>query len=138
MLFLKESRFGNNVFRIQCPTMHARCVVVDFDGKHLWLRDFPSETVEQIVRLETRVCQDLYPNHTLAWPWHPHHGLRTKIPTRYSHIIIPMTDAENRRIVSSQLTAGAALDIELQPTSAWEQAPQCGIAWTVKRIRLLC
>jgi hypothetical protein len=143
MHFVKEKHFGAsgmNVYVVtQFPTLQTECVCVNSGGdqkKWTQLRDFPESVVDQMVQLETRVCQDLFPDRSFAWPWNPNTGIRAKIPTRYSHIIIPMTDSENRRITFASLCPGARLSVDLIPTSVWEQDGQCGIAWTLKRIEL--
>jgi hypothetical protein len=140
-MFCKETRFGTNAYRVQHPVIETECCVQHSDTsdrfKWIHLNDLPEEVVHQIVSLETKVCQDLFPEKTLSWPWTPENGIRAKIPTRYSHIIIPMTDSEARRIVSAQLRPGARLRVRLQPSTAWAQDTSCGIAWTIQQIVLL-
>lgn len=141
MYFVKESRFGNSdVYTVQHPIIRTECSCMEAgttdQKKWIQLRDFPQHVVHQLVQLETRVCQDLFPDKDIVWPWNPTTGIRAKIPTRYSHIIIPMTDNEHRRITFSQLVPEVRLSVDLRPTSAWKQDSLCGIAWTLKRVEL--
>lgn len=140
MYFVKEKRFGNsNVFSIQHPLIRTECSCVESGGedkKWIQIHEFPESVINQVVQLETRVCQDVFPGRSFAWPWNPTTGIRAKIPTRYSHIIVPMTDSENRRITFASLRPGVRLSVDVLPTSAWELDGQCGIAWTIKRIEL--
>lgn len=134
-LFQKETRYGDNLYRINVPSFRVSCSVVKYENKFLSLTGLPKDTHDFVTALETHVSQDLFKS-TCSF-FNPYiDTLLVKIPTRYSHIIIPMTDSEHRRITSGQLSPGAEIDIEIQPKTAWEVDGHCGVSWTAVSICL--
>jgi hypothetical protein len=128
-LFKKETRYGDgNLYKINVPSLRVSCFIVKYENHFLSLTGFPKDTHDFVVDLETRVSQDLFNCSSFSNPYIE--TLHVKIPTRYSHIIIPMTDSEHRRITSGQLSPGAKIDIEIQPKTAWELDGHCGVSWT--------
>lgn len=134
-IFKKETRFGEgNLYKINSPVFRVSCVVARYENKSLLVSRLSKDTHDRVVALETRVSQELFPHCVFSYPYIDH--LRVKVPTRYSHIIIPMTDSNRRRITSGQLVPGAELDVEIQPKTAWELDGHCGVSWTAANICL--
>lgn len=133
-LFKKETRYGEGLYRINVPSFRVSCLIDKYEDKFLSLTGFPKDTRDYVVELETRVSQDLFKGSSFSNPYIE--NLRVKIPTRYSHIIIPMTDSDHRRITSGQLSPGVEIDIEIQPKTAWKLDGHCGISWTAVSIKL--
>lgn len=132
---VRNNLVRNNLYRINVPGFRVPCSVVEYENKMLTVTGLPRDTHDKIVALETRVSQDLFANRCVFKD--PYiEKLRVKIPTRYSHIIIPMIDSENRRITSGQLRSGAEVELEVQPKTAWELDGHCGVSWTANSICL--
>ena len=135
-LFKKETRYGdNNLYKINVPSFWVSCSVVKYENKYLSLTGLPKDTHDFVTELETCVSQDLFKS-ACAFSNPYIDTLHVKVPTRYSHIIIPMTDSEQRRITSGQLSPGAEIYIEIQPKTAWEVDGHCGVSWTAGSICL--
>lgn len=146
MTFIKENSFGNdNVYRIQREKRTLRCTahtpVYSRDNKakfiDLRLQHDDPETFD-IVSLETRVCQDLFANHTFSYPFDVRRHVlpHVKIPTHYGHIQIPIVDEHGARANSHEITEGTELLVEIQPKSAWSLERYCGISWTLHAIKV--
>lgn len=149
MTFTKEKAFGNDqVYRIHQEKRTMRCTActrvyspqngAGSRAKFIDLRPTP-EHVFDMVAMETRVCQQLFPNHAFCYPFDvrrcvlPH----VKVPTHYGHIQIPIVDEHGARVNSHAITDGTALLVEIQPKSAWSLERYCGISWTLHAIKVL-
>ena len=135
-IFKKETRYGNNnLYRIMLPSLVTDCVVQKYEDKVLTVSGLSLDAHKTVVALETQVSQELFPKCVFSDPYVDQ--LCVKIPTRYSHIIIPMIDTEHRRITSGQLVPGATLaTLQVQPKTAWELDGYCGVRWNAVAICL--
>jgi hypothetical protein len=148
MTFTKEKSFGNdNVYRIHQPTRTLRCTAHTAlyspengtsRARFLDLRLSINDEFDTVA-LETRVCQDLFPHHTLCYPFDVRRRVlpHVKVPTHYGHIQIPIVDQHGARANSHEITEGTALLVEIQPKSAWSLERHCGISWTLHAIKVL-
>ena len=147
MTFTKEKSFGkDNVYRIHQDKRAWRCVADTAvyspenggNGRFVDIRLSGHELFD-IVALETRVCQDLFPHHTFCYPFDVRRNVlpHVKVPTHYGHIQIPIVDEHGARANSHAITEGTELLVEIQPKSAWSLDRYCGISWTFHAIKVL-
>lgn len=150
MSFTKEKSFGNDhVYRIHREKRALRCTastaVYSPDSQRktrfidlCFLAHDDDPDIFDTVALETRVCQDLFPHHTFAYPFDVRRNVlpHVKIPTHYGHIQIPIVDEHGARVNSHAITEGVELSVDIQPKSAWCLDRYCGISWTLHAIKV--
>lgn len=146
MTFTKEKSFGNdNVYRIHRDKRALRCTahtaLYSPENGTSRARFIDLRLIEafDIVALETRVCQDLFPHHTFCYPFDFRRNVlpHVKVPTHYGHIQIPIVDQHGARVNSHEIAEGTELLVEIQPKSAWSLERFCGISWTLHAIKVL-
>lgn len=147
-MFIKEKTFGNDrVYRINRKTFILQCTATTAlyspenrgNSRFIDLRLAVPEDLFDIVALETRVCQELFPKHTFCYPFDAQRNIlpHVKLPTHYGHIQIPITNKTGTRMNSHEIKEGTDLIVEIQPKSAWSLDQYCGISWTLHTVKIV-
>lgn len=58
-----------------------------------------------------------------------------KIPCKYGHVMIPVTDHEDRRITTFDIDTEHTLEVVMELKTVWCTPSQCGLSWVLQSIK---
>lgn len=58
-----------------------------------------------------------------------------KIPCRYGHVMIPITDAHGYRITTFDITENDSLRVVMELRTVWRAQHFCGLTWVLQSIK---
>lgn len=145
MLVLKGCKHNHNVSTIlrngapYCVDMecHASSGIYPM-GTHRFIDLDVHEFIEEVQALERFVTESCNPKSLVfATDARTRVLQRVKIPCRYGHVIVPLTNHQGSKITTYDVQPGMRLAVCLQGKSVWCTASDCGIAWVVHSIKTL-
>jgi len=93
----------------------------------------------EVTAIETCVS-DKFDNKPLIFPFKDcSQGIlqNVKIPSRYGHVCIPLSDETGSQITTFDIKEGMLLNVRLQAKTAWVTQTHCGVSWVLHSIKTM-
>ena len=123
---------GTNTVRMRCSAVSR---VYDADKSRRLDLDV-SLFAEEVRNIETFVSERLCRPVVYGGVCPATNLLRgVKIPCKYGHVMIPVTDHEERRITTFDIDTDDALEVVMELKTVWCAEALCGLSWVLQSIK---
>ena len=123
---------GTNTVKMRCIPV-SRVYVTD---KSRRVDIDVSVFADEVRKIETFVSERLYRPVVYGGMCRTKNVLNgVKIPCKYGHVMIPVTDHADRRITTFDIDTEDTIDVVMELKTVWCTASQCGITWVLKSIK---